>query len=160
MTAQGNSDPEPVRHSVTVPGPPERAFVAFTEGFAGWWPREYTWSQDVLETIAIEPKVGGRCFERGPHDFECDWGRVLTWDPPHRVLFTWQIGPSREPVPNPARAGEVEVRFMSEGGAGARVELEHRGFARHGEAGEGYRDSMASEHGWPLILDRFAASLD
>ena len=147
------------RASVTVAGPPERAFVAFAEGFPGWWPREYTWSQDVLEAIAIEPKVGGRCFERGPHGFECDWGRVQAWEPPHRIAFTWQIGPSREPVPNPARAGEVEVRFLAEGGGGTRVELEHRGFARHGEGAEGYREAMASEMGWPLILGRFADSV-
>jgi uncharacterized protein YndB with AHSA1/START domain len=155
----GKRELEPIRHAVTVQGPPERAFVAFAEGFAGWWPREYTWSQEVLDTIAIEPRRDGRCFERGPHGFECDWGRVLAWEPPHRIAFTWQIGPNREPVPNPARAGEVEIRFLAEGAAGTRVELEHRGFARHGEAGEGYREAMGSEMGWPLVLDRFAESL-
>jgi uncharacterized protein YndB with AHSA1/START domain len=155
----GSRNDEPLRCAVTVGGPPERAFVAFAEGFQGWWPREYTWSQEVLETIAIEPRVGGRCFERGPNGFECDWGRVLAWEPPHRIAFTWQIGPSREPVPNPARAGEVEVRFLADQGAGTRVELEHKGFARHGDAGPGYREAMGSEMGWPLILERFAASL-
>jgi uncharacterized protein YndB with AHSA1/START domain len=147
------------RHSLTVPGPPERAFVAFAEGFSAWWPREYTWSQESLDTIAIEPRAGGRCFERGPEGFQCDWGRVLAWEPPHRIVFTWQIGPSREPVPNPAKAGEVEVSFRAAGGADTRVELEHRGFARHGEAGAGYREMMGSPQGWPLILDRFAESL-
>jgi uncharacterized protein YndB with AHSA1/START domain len=148
-----------VRASVAVAGPPERAFVAFAEGFSSWWPREYTWSQEVLDTIAIEPRAGGRCFERGPSGFECDWGRVLAWEPPHRILLTWQIGPNREPVPNQARASQVEVRFLADGAAGTRVELEHRGFARHGEAGAGYREAMGAEMGWPLILDRFAESL-
>jgi uncharacterized protein YndB with AHSA1/START domain len=84
-----------------VAAPVERAFATFSDGLAGWWPREYTWAQDTLETIAIEPREGGRCFERGPHGFHCDWGRVLAWDPPDRLAFTWQIGPDRVPEPNP-----------------------------------------------------------
>jgi uncharacterized protein YndB with AHSA1/START domain len=148
-----------LQRTVTVPAPAERAFEAFTTGLAGWWPPEYTWARDVLETIAIEPRQGGRCFERGPHGFECDWGRVLAWDPPRRLLFTWQIGPDRVPEPNPEKASEVEVRFVENGDASTRVELEHRAFARHGDDGEGYRDALASPQGWPYILDRYAAAL-
>jgi uncharacterized protein YndB with AHSA1/START domain len=155
----GREGDEPIRHATTVPGPPERAFVAFAEGFPRWWPREYTWSQESLDRIAIEPRVGGRCFERGPHGFECDWGRVLAWEPPHRLVFSWQIGPDRAPVPNPAKAGEVEVRFLAEGGSVTRVELEHRGLARHGEGAAAYREAMGSPQGWPLILDRFAGTV-
>jgi uncharacterized protein YndB with AHSA1/START domain len=108
-TKQFQQDEKAIHQIMTVPMSVEHAFKIFAEGLASWWPAEYTWSQDVLETIAIEPGEGGRCFERGPHNFECDWGRVLTWEPPHRLAFTWQISPKREPEPNPAKASEVEV---------------------------------------------------
>lgn len=144
-----------IRHTLTAPASAEAAFTVFTEGLASWWPAEYTWSRDVLETIVIEPGEGGRCFERGPHNFECDWGRVLVWEPPRRLVFTWQISPRREPEPNPAKASEVEVRFTPEGVSATRVELEHRYFARHGEGGDEYRAGLGSPHGWPYILDRY-----
>jgi uncharacterized protein YndB with AHSA1/START domain len=145
----------PVTASVTVPAPPERAFEVFTARFGDWWPREYTWSHDVLEEIGIEPHQGGICFERGPHGLRCDWGRVLVWDPPARLAFTWQIGPDRVPVPDPARSSEVAVRFLGEG-TGTRVELQHRCFERHGDGGADYAHAMGAEQGWPLLLERFA----
>lgn len=154
-TKQIPQDEKAIRRRMTVKVQPERAFTIFTDELARWWPAEYTWSQDVLETIAIEPGEGGRCFERGPHNFECDWGRVLTWEPPHRLVFTWQISPKREPEPNPAKASEVEVRFESEGTSGTRVEFEHRHFARHGEDAPEYRAGLDSPQGWPYILDRY-----
>ena len=123
-----------------------------------WWPPEYTWAQQSLAEIAIEPAEGGRCYERGPHGFSCDWGRVLAWEPPDRLVFTWQISPQRVPQPDPARSSEVEVRFAAEGASATRVELEHRHFERHGEGADGYRAAMTSEHGWPLLLERFAAA--
>ena len=94
------------------------------------------------------------CFELGPHGFRCDWGRVTVWEPPHRLVFRWQIGAQREPVPDPQRASEVEVRF-----ADGEVRLEHRGFERHGPDAENYRAALASEQGWPYILGRYAARL-
>jgi uncharacterized protein YndB with AHSA1/START domain len=147
-----------VQHGVSVPLPPERAFALFAEELGSWWPPEYTWSQDTLEEIGIEPRQGGMCFERGPHGFRCDWGRVLAWEPGARLELTWQIGPSRDPQPNPDKASVVEVRFGAEGDGGTRVELEHRLFERHGEDGEGYAAAMGSEQGWPYILGRYAAA--
>ena len=140
---------------MTVPAPPERAFAAFAEGLGDWWPPEYTWSQGVLEEIGIEGREGGLCFERGPHGFRCDWGRVLAYEPGARVVFSWQISPTRVPEPDPERASEVEVRFAA-AEEGTRVELEHRAFERHGEGAEGYEAAMASEQGWPYILERYA----
>lgn len=155
--------PEPKSDSIhlmrMVATPASDAFEIFTDGLSTWWPAEYTWAQDTLETIAIEAEVGGRCFERGPHGFECDWGRVLTWEPPRRLVFTWQISPERVPEPNPDKAGEVEVRFVEEEPAKTRVEFEHRGFARHGDHGTDYRDAMASPQGWPYILDQYVAAV-
>jgi uncharacterized protein YndB with AHSA1/START domain len=143
-------------HSITVQLPPDQAFARFTEQMGDWWPAEYTWAHQTLEAIAIEPAEGGRCYERGPHGFSCDWGRVVACEPPARLVFTWQITPQRVPQPDPARASEVEVRFAGEGEAATRVELEHRGFERHGEGADGYRAAMDSPQGWPLLLERFA----
>jgi len=88
----------------------------------------------------------------GPHGFSCDWGRVLDCEPPRRLVFTWQISPDRTPQPDPERSSEVEVTF-EETETGARVCVEHRAFERHGEEGEGYRQALDSEHGWPYMLD-------
>jgi uncharacterized protein YndB with AHSA1/START domain len=148
----------PVRVSVTVPLPPPEAFALFADGFGNWWPREYTWSQDVLEQVGLEPHAGGRCYEIGPHEFRSDWGRVLVWDPPHRLQLAWQISPRREPEPNPAKASEVEAQFEPVKDGGTQVTLEHRGFERHGPEGAGYREALASPQGWPWILGRYAAA--
>jgi uncharacterized protein YndB with AHSA1/START domain len=145
----------PIRRLVTVGCPVGQAFSLFTEGFVEWWPSDYTWSGGKLETIAIEPRAGGRCFEIGPHGFHCDWGRVLLWEPPIRIVFTCQIRPDRVPEPDPDRASEVEVQFSAEGASETKVELEHHAFGRHGEGGEAYRAGMASREGWGFILERF-----
>lgn len=150
------SSEQSVRCAVAVPLAPDRAFALFTDGLGTWWPSEYTWSGDVLDTIGIEAGEGGMCFELGPHGFRCDWGRVLAWEPAERLVITWQISPRREPVPDPAKASEIEVRFAAGDGGGTRVELEHRAFERHGEETAGYRDALASPQGWPYILDRYA----
>jgi uncharacterized protein YndB with AHSA1/START domain len=143
---------QPVEHHLAVAADPERAFAVFTGELDAWWPREYTWSGDALEHIGIEPH--GACFEIGPDGFRCDWGRVTAWEPPRRLVFRWQIGAQREPVPDPAKASEVEVRFGD-----GEVTLEHRGFDRHGPDAEGDRAALASEQGWPYILERYAARL-
>jgi uncharacterized protein YndB with AHSA1/START domain len=143
------------RSSVSVPVAPERAFAAFAEELGAWWPPEYTWSQRVLEDIGIEPGEGGMCFERGPYGFRCDWGRVVAWEPPSRLVFTWQISPSRVPDPDPERASSVEVTFADDGD-GTRVELVHGGFELHGEGAESDASAMASEYGWDMILGRYA----
>lgn len=148
---------EPIVCITTVPLPPAGAFDLFAAQLGRWWPREYTWGQDALEWIGLEPRAGGRCTERGPHGFQCDWGRVTAWEPPARVELAWQISPRREPVPDPARASRVEVTFTA-AARGSEVRLQHDGFERHGSDGAAYRDALATEHGWPLILARYAAT--
>jgi uncharacterized protein YndB with AHSA1/START domain len=145
------------RHQVEVPVPPARAFAVFAEQLGSWWPPEYSWSGEVLEEIGIEPREGGLCFERGPHGFRCDWGRVLAWEPPDRLDLAWQISPRREPVPDPSKASVVEVRFEATGG-GTAVSLEHRAFERHGEEGASYEEMLGSPQGWPFLLERFAGA--
>lgn len=151
-------DTQTIHHTMTVPVSINQAFDGFVN-LAAWWPAEYTWSRNVLEMIAIEPRLGGRCFERGPHNFECDWGRVLVWEPPHRLVFTWQISPKREPQPDPSKASEVEVRFGREEPATTRVDFEHRHFERHGEGSADYLAILSSPQGWPYILDRYVQAV-
>jgi uncharacterized protein YndB with AHSA1/START domain len=147
-----------IRHAVTVSAAPGRAFAAFTERMAEWWPREYTWSEAALEHIAMEPREGGRWYERDTRGAEQVWGYVLAWNPPRGLVLSWWISPTRQPEADPAHASEVEFRFSPEGDDATYVEMEHRGFARHGEdvAAE-YRAGMHSPAGWPLILSRYEA---
>jgi uncharacterized protein YndB with AHSA1/START domain len=146
-----------VRSTLRVPVPAEQAFTAFTGGLADWWVREYTWSgPEALADIGIEPREGGMAYEIGPYGFRADWGRVVAWQPPHRLVVIWQIGPDRAPLPDPAKASEVEVRFTPEDGGRTRVEVEHRDFDRHGAAAEGYREALTA--GWQELLSRYATA--
>lgn len=148
-----------IRRTLIVPGSPERAFTVFTGAFGSWYPREYTWSGDDLTFIGIEPWKGGRCFEVGPHNFTCEWGRVLAWEPPHRLVITWQVGYERTPVPNPTKASEVEVRFTPDTDASTRVTFEHRHLSRHEPNGLEYREALSAPEGWDYILGRYATTV-
>ena len=143
-----------IKLNFTVPVSSRQAFEVFTKGLNSWWPKEYTWAGEGLVIIEIEPGEDGRCFERGPHGFECDWGRVLVWDPPRRVVFTWQIDPDRVPQPNPEKASEIEVLFEGDGSA-TQVIFSHRKLEKHGENAQAYKEAMASPQGWPYILNQF-----
>ena len=147
-------DPRPVRHETTVPAAAADAFEMFTAGLARWWPAEFTWSQDKLEEIGIECREGGACYELGPDGFRCDWGRVVDWRPPERVLLRWQITSQRVPEPDPAKASEVVVTFTPRDRDGSLVAVEHRGFERHGDGADNYRAGM--DRGWDYLLERFA----
>lgn len=144
-----------INAGVTVPLGTDAAFTMFVDELTLWWPREYTWSGQVLDTIAIEPRPNGRCFERGPHGFECDWGRVVEVERGSSIAFLWQISPSRAPEPDPSKASLVRVRFADAGSDGTHVELTHDGFDNHGSDSTAYRDGMASAKGWPWILARY-----
>ena len=141
--------------SRTVRLGPQEAFDVFTTGFGAWYPSAYTWSGELLEYIGIEAGEGGHCSELGPHGFRCDWGRVLVWEPPRRLVLSWQISFARLPVPDPSRASEVEVRWQAVPDGGTRVDFTHRGFSRHGEEWREYLAAMSSEGGWPYILDLY-----
>jgi len=90
-----------------------------------WWPKEFSWSQEALGEIGIEPCDGSFAYARGPRGFLVHRGRFTTWESPVRLVFTWQIAGDRAPQPDPAKAGEVEVRVSGEDGS-TRVDLEHR----------------------------------
>jgi uncharacterized protein YndB with AHSA1/START domain len=127
--------------------PPEAAFEIFTDEFGRWWPPEFSWSgAELLTDMGL---LDGVLYELGPHGMQWDWGRVLRWEPGRRLVFSWQIGPDRVPVPRAEDATEVEVTFD-----GSTVTVAHRGWERHGEAGAEYRKNF--ELVWPYALGRFA----
>jgi uncharacterized protein YndB with AHSA1/START domain len=104
-----------IRGTVTVAAPVERAFQVFTDSFGTWWPAEYHIGQADMAAAILEPRAGGRWYERGVDGGECDWGRVLAWEPPHRLVVTWQINGQWQYDPDPAHASEIEVRFTADG---------------------------------------------
>ncbi len=154
------NDEDTILRTLSVPKPIEEAFAVFTQDIGEWWPADYTWAQDVLQDMVIEPGVDGRCFERGPHGFEVDWGRVLVWEPPHRLVFTWQISADRQPVPDPNKASEIEVRFEAEGATMTRIDFEHRHFSRHREDADEYQAMLEAPEGWPYILNCYVRDLN
>jgi uncharacterized protein YndB with AHSA1/START domain len=149
-----------VRRSIEVAVPPERAFAVFTDGIGSWWPLDrYTIGSGPAETAVVEPREGGRWYERAADGTECDWGRVLAWEPPHRLVLSWEI--SADWQPSPGLASEVEVRFTGEsGGARTRVELEHRGLEAFGDRAEEMHATFSSPHGWGTLLGAFAAGAE
>jgi uncharacterized protein YndB with AHSA1/START domain len=148
-----------VRTSIVVEAPVEQAFSVFTDDFGSFKPREHNLlGVDIAETV-FEPRVGGHLYDRGVDGSECRWARVLAYEPPDRVVFSWDISPQWQLETDLEKTSEVEVRFISEAPERTRVELEHRNLDRHGEGWEGERDGIASEGGWPLYLQRFGEVL-
>jgi uncharacterized protein YndB with AHSA1/START domain len=148
-----------VRRSVTVEATPERAFEVFTAGFATWWPIESHHIGDAMAVdVVIEPRAGGRWFERGADGNECLWGFVTHWEPTSRVVLAWHLTPEYAFDPDPARASEVEVRFTAQD-AGTLVELEHRGFERRADGGALTREKVSAEGGWGELLENYAKAV-
>lgn len=145
-----------VRTEITLDVPLERAFRVFTERFDHIKPREHNILSVGIAQSVFEPKVGGRIYDRGADGSECQWGRVLIYDPPARLVFSWDISPRWQIETDLTRSSEVEVRFIAEGEGRTRVELEHRHLERHGEGWQGLADGVQGDRGWPLYLQRFA----
>jgi uncharacterized protein YndB with AHSA1/START domain len=148
-----------VRTQVVVDVPIERAFAVFTEDFDNIKPREHNMlAIEIAETV-FEAREGGRIYDRGVDGSECQWARVLAYEPPDRVVFSWDISPQWQIETDPGKTSEVEVRFISETPERTRVELEHRNLDRHGDGWESARDGVGGEASWPLYLQRFAGLL-
>jgi uncharacterized protein YndB with AHSA1/START domain len=148
---------EVVTRNVVVNAPIEAAFAAFTGRFGDFKPPEHNLLGAPIKETVFEPRVGGHIYDRATDGTECRWARVLVYEPPHRVVFSWDIGPTWQLETDPGNTSEVEVRFVAEDEHRTRVELEHRNLDRHGPGWEAVRDGVGHDQGWPLYLDRYAA---
>jgi uncharacterized protein YndB with AHSA1/START domain len=151
-----NVDTAVVRSTITVATSQQRAFEVFTTQFGTWWPKEYSIGEADMADFIVEPKAGGRWYEVGVDGKECDSGRVLAFEPPDRLTLAWHLDGNFQYDPDPAHASEVEVRFIAEGETQTRVELEHRGFERHGDSADAVHGIVDSPGGWIYCLDLFA----
>jgi uncharacterized protein YndB with AHSA1/START domain len=145
--------PAPVRKSMFVDAPPEHAFEVFSKGIGRWWPKSHHIGKADLDRPVIEPKTGGRWYERGVDGSECEIGKVQVWDPPARLLLIWQL--NAEFQFDPSLVTEVDVQFRPEG-QGTRVDLEHRHLERLGDSAEELREKVDSPGGWSGLLALFA----
>ncbi|MCT7660415.1 SRPBCC family protein [Mycobacterium deserti] len=144
-----------IRHEIVVNAPLERAFRVFTDQFGDFKPREHNLLAVPIDETVFEPRVGGTIYDRGVDGSVCTWGRVVAFEPPNRLMFTWDIGPTWQVESDPARCSEVEVRFLAESESRTRVELEHRHIERHGDGWEAVASGVGGDAGWPLYLNRY-----
>jgi uncharacterized protein YndB with AHSA1/START domain len=143
----------PVRKSIVVKAPQAHAFEVFTLRFASWWPKSHHIASAEMADAIIEPRIGGRWYEKGLDGSECDWGRVLAWEPPSRVVLSWHLNGQFKIDQN--MQSEVDVRFFAEDESTTRVELEHRITATDAEA---IRAAVDSPNGWSGLLAAYAAT--
>ena len=143
-----------VRHSITVAAPQEKAFAVFTEGFDRWWPRSHKIGPEALEQAVLEGHEGGRWYERDTDGSECEWGKVLVWEPPSRLVLAWQI--TGEWAYDADLLTEVEVTFVADGPNRTVVEVQHRGLEAYGDQEDEMRRQFNSPGGWSSLLEAFA----
>ena len=147
-----------IRKTITVNTSTACAFKVFTEQHGTWWPLQtHHIGTQPAQTAVIEPWAGGRWFERASDGSECNWGKVLVWEPPFRLMLAWQISPEWQY--DPKLITEVEVRFIAEGSNRTRVELEHRNLDNFGDKASAIRSAFDSEGGWSGLLQRYAAAV-
>jgi uncharacterized protein YndB with AHSA1/START domain len=143
-----------VSKSITVEAPIAHAFAVFTDGFDRWWPRSHHIGKAELAEAIIEPREHGRWYEKGVDGSECDWGYVVAWEPPQRLVLAWQL--THEFAYDPDLVTEVEVRFVAEGEGRTRVSLEHRDLDRYGDKADEVRATFDSDGGWTGLLAAYA----
>jgi uncharacterized protein YndB with AHSA1/START domain len=150
------ADDAVVRREIVVEAPVDRAFATFVERFGDFKPKEHNLLGAEITETTFEQRVGGHIYDRAADGSECRWARVLAFDPPERLVFSWDISPYWQLESDPTHASEVEVRFIAETPDRTRVELEHRHLERHGPGWEGVREGVEGDGGWPLYLARYA----
>jgi uncharacterized protein YndB with AHSA1/START domain len=159
MTARStaaNDDPNSVRKVSMVAAPPVVAWRVFTERMGTWWPLAvYKIGKVNAVDAVIEPRVGGRWYECGDDGSTCDWGSVLVWEPPSRLVLSWDV--SADWQYDPELKTEIEIRFIAVGEDGTRVELEHRKLDRYGARRDEMRRIFDTEGDWGRLLAMFAA---
>lgn len=145
-----------VRKSIVVSAPVDKAFAVFTEKLGDFKPPEHNLLASPIAETVLQPWVGGHIVDRGTDGSECRWARVLVFDPPDRLVFSWDISPEWRIESDPDRTSEVEVRFVAESSESTRVDLEHRHLDRHGAGWQAVLDGVDGDEGWPLYLSRYA----
>jgi len=150
------ADDAVVRRQVTVNASIEKAFAVFTDQFGDFKPKEHNLMGSPIAETRFDAHVGGHIYDVAEDGSECRWARVLAYEPPARVVFSWDISPYWQIETDEAKTSEVEVNFIAESPERTRVELEHRHLDRHGPGWEGVRDGIAEEGGWPTYLARYA----
>ncbi len=145
------NEPEPVLASAQIGAPLAHVFDVFTRELGSWWPRDYTFSGDRLAAAGIDHLRGGSWFEVDAAGDRVEWGEVLSWEPPERIVLSWRVGLDRTQT-DPSEASEVEFTFRSLAPALTEVSVEHRRFGRHGAGADSMREGMASDQGWSRIL--------
>ena len=158
MNVQAPTTSTSVHKSIVVDAPIERAFHVFTQEMASWWPPEHHILDAPLGQMVVEPREGGRIYDVGTDGSECQWARVLAYEPPTVFVFSWDINLQWQIETDHERTSEVAVRFAPEGEARTRVDLEHRKLDRHGDGWEKMRDAVGSPGGWGVGLERFAGA--
>ncbi len=146
-----------VRSHVVVDAPVERAFAVFTERFGDFKPPEHNMLAVEIAKTVFEPRVDGNIYDRGVDGSECRWARILAYEPPDRVVFSWDISPQWQIETDSDQTSEVEVRFIAETPHRTRLELEHRNIDRHGSGWQAISQGVSDEAGWPLYLSRYAS---
>jgi uncharacterized protein YndB with AHSA1/START domain len=146
-----------VRTAIDVDVPVDHAFKVFTEDIGSWWNPDHHIIEAKLDHMVFEPRVGGHIYDVGVDGSECRWATVLAYEPPHRLVFTWNINLEWRLETDPARVSEVEVTFAERPEGGTHVTLTHRELQRHGEGWESMRAGVGAEEGWPGGLRLFAA---
>ena len=152
-----SSTVDPIRKSVVVNAGIERAFALFVEKFDAIKPREHNLLSVAIAETVFEPRVGGHIYDVGVDGSRCEWARVLVFEPPSRLVFSWDIGPTWQLESDPTRTSEVEVTFTTENEHRTRVTLVHRHLDRHGAGWESMRNGVDIDDGWPLYLARYQA---
>jgi uncharacterized protein YndB with AHSA1/START domain len=150
--------PAPINRSVVVKAEVERSFAAFTGRMGRWWPRSHSIGSAPMADVIVEPRVGGRWYERSGDGAECEWGKVLAWDPPGRLILAWQLDANWKY--DPALVLEVEITFTALQDGMTRVDLEHRNLERYGDKAAAVRDMIGSDNGWMGILKSFIADTE
>jgi uncharacterized protein YndB with AHSA1/START domain len=150
---------EPVVKNLRVRATPSRAFEVFTAGMGRWWIRSHSINptKSPIAAVVIEPRAGGRWYERGEDGSECDWGRVIAWEPPTRVVLGWQL--DAKWAFDPDLVTELEIRFDAVGDGETDVRLEHRHLERFGSDAAAVRAALASPNGWGVLLEAYEKSL-
>jgi hypothetical protein len=145
-----------VSRTVLVGTAIERAFAAFAEGMGYWWPPDHHIAEAPFVDIVVQPRIGGRWYECAADGAQCDWGRVLAWDPPRHLALSWHLDGSFTYDPDPLRASRVDVTFVAIGATTTRLDLVHSDLDRHGERWPRLLDGIASPNGWSGVLARYA----